>query len=203
VKLIVGLGNPGTKYAETRHNAGVLVLERLAEREAASWELDRGLRARIAWLEREGGPHLLLLPQTFMNRSGESVVSALRRWPDIGVEEDLIVVYDDLDLPTGRIRLRPSGGAGGHRGMADIVDRLETRSIPRLRFGIGHPGDSASVVDWVLERFAASEQAELSEALDRAADAILSASSEGVSRAMGRFNAVRSRAAAQPSDEAG
>jgi len=89
----------------------------------------------------------LLEPMTFMNRSGKSVQAALAGWPHLLPERDLLVVYDDLDLPTGRLRLRPGGGAGGHRGMADLVRALETTAIPRLRFGIGHPGRRSAVVD--------------------------------------------------------
>ena len=116
--------------------------------------------------------------------------AALERWPSLDPATDVIVVYDDMDLPTGRIRLRPSGGAGGHRGIGDIIDALGTKAIPRLRFGVGHPGpDGPSVIDWVLAPFPDSELELLEEAAARAADAVRVALSEGVPAAMGQFNA--------------
>ena len=189
-RLIVGLGNPGSEYERTRHNAGFLVLERLAERQGATWAEDAALEARVCSVVLGGAPALLLAPQTFMNRSGRSVEAAIDRWPTLDPETDLVVVYDDLDLPTGRIRLRPSGGAGGHRGMGDIQTVLETKAIPRLRFGVGHPGQSGqAVVDYVLAPFPVHEEAELEAAIDRAAEAIEQIASSGFTAAMGRFNA--------------
>ncbi len=166
------------------------MLEVLAARAEVPWRDDGALRARVADVVLAGQPCLLLAPQTFMNRSGESVRAALARHPDLAAERDLLVVYDDLDLPPGRLRLRPGGRAGGHRGMADIVRVLETESIPRLRFGIGHPGSAAGVVDWVLEPFDPLEEAEiLPVALERAADALVCVVEEGFAAAMSRFNA--------------
>ena len=134
---------------------------------------------------------LLVQPQTFMNRSGETVEVALERWPGLTPEADLLVVYDDMDLPTGRIRLRPSGGGGGHRGIGDILERLETKAVARLRFGVGHPGSAARVLDWVLQPFAEEERDVLPGALEWAADAVEAAMADGVTSAMGRFNAKR------------
>jgi len=189
-RLVIGLGNPGQKYAATRHNAGFRVLETWASRRGARWREDAGLDARVASLQLEGEPILLVEPQTFMNRSGETVERALERWPGLSPAHDLIIVYDDLDLPVGRIRLRPSGGSGGHRGLGDILDRLETRQLPRLRFGIGHPGQASGVLDWVLQPFDDSEEREiLAGALGRAVDALEAVLREGLSTAMGRFNA--------------
>ena len=197
-KLVVGLGNPGARYVRTRHNIGFRIVERLAERHAAHWRLDEALAARLAWIELPGPlPEqpaqtiALLAPQTFMNRSGESVLAAFDRWPDLDPRSDLIVVHDDLDLPTGRIRLRPRGGAGGHNGIGDILERLASQDVARLRFGIGHPGDAGAVLDWVLGPFTPAEEAEiLPAAIDRAADALEGALQEGVVSAMGRFNAA-------------
>ncbi len=126
-----------------------------------------------------------------MNRSGESVQAALAGWPHLLPERDLLVVYDDLDLPTGRLRLRHGGGAGGHRGMADLVRALGTTAIPRLRFGIGHPGERSAVVDWVLEPFLPEEEAGvLPDAVERAVDAVECVLRDGLLVAMDRFNAA-------------
>ena len=187
-RLIVGLGNPGDEYAETRHNIGFRVVERLADRSGGVWRLDAGLDARIARAEIAGLECVLLAPQTFMNRSGASVAAALARWPGLDPARDLLVVYDDLDLPTGRIRLRPSGGAGGHRGIGDILDQLETKAVPRLRFGVGHPGSRDAVLGWVLSPFPESEESAVADGVDRAADAIELAICEGLAAAMGQFN---------------
>ncbi len=192
-RLIVGLGNPGEQYAPTRHNAGFRVLETWASRSGARWRQHPGLDARVASLEVEGEPILLVQPQTFMNRSGETVRRALERWPGLAPASDLIIVYDDLDLPVGRIRLRPSGGSGGHRGLGDILDHLETRQLPRLRFGIGHPGQASGVLDWVLQPFDDADEREiLPSAFGRAVDALEAVLREGLTVAMGRFNAAPS-----------
>lgn len=191
-RVVVGLGNPGAQYAATRHNAGFRVLDCLAARRDAVWQDDVGLSARVAEIEIDGRPLLLAQPTTFMNRSGESMARVLERWPELMPESDLLIVCDDLDLRLGRIRLRPAGGSGGHRGLADIFDRLGTKMVPRLRFGIGHPGRAAKVIDWVLQPFDAQEEHELLPVmLDQAADAIEAVSREGVEVAMGRFNAER------------
>jgi len=190
VKLVVGLGNPGPQYVGTRHNVGFRVLDLLAERHGAQWHRDRGLEARVARVELAGQRCLLVQPQTFMNRSGATLLAAAARWPTLDPARDLLIVYDDLDLPTGRIRLRPSGGPGGQRGMADIQRALDTQTIPRLRFGIGHPGASGKVVDWVLSPFTAEEAQDLLPgAVERAADAIEASLGPGLIAAMGRFNA--------------
>ena len=150
-RVIVGLGNPGREYARTRHNAGFLVLERLAERHGTTWSDDAALEARIAWVDHGGAPTLLLAPQTYMNRSGRSVEAAIERWSDLDPERDLVVVYDDLDLPTGGSACVRPVVRGGHRGMGDIQAVLGTKAIRRLRFGVGHPGKGGPpVVDYVL-----------------------------------------------------
>ena len=188
-RLIVGLGNPGDQYAGTRHNIGFRVVERLADRAGVSWQFDPGLDARVARTEIAGLDCLLLAPQTFMNRSGTSVFAACTRWPGLDPTSDLLVVYDDLDLPTGRIRLRPSGGAGGHRGIGDILERLDVRAVPRLRFGVGHPGTRDEVLDWVLSPFPAEEETVVAGSVEHAADALEMALGEGLTVAMGQFNA--------------
>ena len=190
--LVVGLGNPGAKYARTRHNIGFRVVEIFAERHGGVWVEDRASQSMLSTVEIAGRVVALMTPQTFMNRSGESVVAALDRWPTIDPSTDLIIVYDDLDLPTGRIRLRPEGGAGGHNGIGDILERVGSKSVPRLRFGIGHPGGAGKVIDWVLGPFSESEEESLlPHAIDWAVDGIEAAAEDGKRAAMGRFNAKR------------
>lgn len=190
-RLIVGLGNPGPKYETARHNIGFRIVENLARRHGGEWRLDRALDAKISIVEIGDESCWVVEPQTFMNRSGASLVAVLKRWPELDPTEDLLIVCDDLDLPTARIRLRPSGGGGGHRGIGDILLELDTTEISRLRFGIGHPGDAGEVLDWVLEGFTAEQESSvLPEALSRATDAIEMWLREGVTPAMGRFNAL-------------
>ena len=188
-RLIVGLGNPGSQYAATRHNIGFRILERLAERAGGQWRMDRDLEARIAAVELAGRACLLVEPQTFMNRSGRSVARALDRWPDLDPSSDLLIAYDDMDLPTGRIRLRPKGGGGGHNGIGSVLAELDTKEIPRLRFGVGRPESGAGVLDWVLAPFLPEEEDLLHAAVDRAVEAIEASIRDGVSVAMGQFNA--------------
>ncbi|MAG30042.1 MAG: aminoacyl-tRNA hydrolase [Deltaproteobacteria bacterium] len=189
-RLIVGLGNPGERYARTRHNVGFRVVDLLGMRHAGVWRSDHALQAETCRVEIGGRVCLLVRPQTFMNRSGSAVLAACEQWPSLDPRADLLIVYDDLDLPVGRIRLRPGGGGGGHRGISDILLELGRRDIPRLRFGIGHPGSAGAVVDWVLTPFSAEqEQAELPAALERAADAVEVSVAEGLTRSMGQFNA--------------
>jgi PTH1 family peptidyl-tRNA hydrolase len=188
-RLIVGLGNPGSKYEATRHNVGFRIVERLADRRSGVWHHDPTLDAKISTVEIEGEVCLLVEPQTFMNRSGAALLAVLERWPELDPKKDLLIVYDDLDLPTGRIRLRPRGGGGGHRGIGDILVELDTKEIPRLRFGVGHPGSAGKVIDWVLAPFAVEEEATvLPAALERAADAVEWTIRDGVTSAMGQFN---------------
>ena len=201
-RLIVGLGNPGPEYGPTRHNIGFRVLDELVNRAGVSWTADAGLDARVAQVELAGEPCLLIQPQTFMNRSGASVMAALARWP-LAPDAALLIVFDDLDLPPGRIRLRPKGGGGGHNGIGDILAQLDSKAVPRLRFGVGHPNDSGSdsdsgsrsepvsVIDWVLAPFPEAEETHvLPEAIGRAADAIEMFVEKGIERTMGEFNGI-------------
>lgn len=188
MKLVVGLGNPGPRYARTRHNVGFRVVEALAERLRVELDADAGLPgrfARAAWDDLTVG---LLAPDTFMNVSGGPVAGAVRH---LGVEDparDLLVVFDDLDLPLGRLRLRPRGGDGGHRGLRDVLDALETEAVPRLRFGIGRPPPGVDPVDHVLRPFDRAEEAVLRRAVPRAVDAVTCFLEEGAAAAMNRFN---------------
>ena len=196
MKLIVGLGNPGLRYAETRHNAGFLVVERFAERARIGLELERfhGLFGSGKVAGEDVG---LLLPGTFMNRSGEAVGAALELLSGLDPAADLLVVFDDLDLPFGRLRMRRFGGAGGHRGVEDLVRVLGHGDFPRLRFGVGRPPEDVDPVDWVLSPFTPDQAAALSPALDAAATAVEDFVRDGVEMAMNRVNRLPSAPGSQ------
>lgn len=191
MKLVVGLGNPGPRYADTRHNVGVRVLERFASDHGLALDAHRfGSRFGSGWLA-SGEPRLavaLLAPETFMNRSGEAVAEAVAELGLTDAAGDLLVVLDDVDLPFGRLRLRPAGGAGGHRGLADVILHLARRDFARLRFGVGRPAADLETADHVLEPFSAAEQALLPERIALAARAVEAALREGVPAAMNEFN---------------
>ncbi len=195
MKLVVGLGNPGPEYADTRHNAGFRVVDELARRHGIALARERRV---LGWFGRGrvGGVETgLLEPHTFMNLSGKAVLAAATEYPLGDLASDLVVVYDDLDLPFGRLRIRPGGGAGGQKGLADIQDRLGRSDFPRLRFGIGRPPPGEDPVEYVLAPFDAEQQPGLAEVLARAADAIESILGDGVQLAMNRFNASRAEPA--------
>jgi len=183
----VGLGNPGAGFADTRHNAGFEIVRRFAGRSRIA--LDRPRFEGAFGEGRAAGLAVgLLLPQTSMNRSGRSVAAALGALPDVDPGEGLLVVYDELDLPLGRIRLRPGGGAGGQRGMQSVLDALGDERFARLRFGIGRPPPGADPRDWVLAPFASDEVAFARERMDVAADAIGHWLERGTGSAMDRYN---------------
>jgi PTH1 family peptidyl-tRNA hydrolase len=162
-RLIVGLGNPGAEYAETRHNAGFWFCERLAARLGASLAREARFHG-IAGLARSQGVWLLL-PQTFMNRSGQAV-GALARFHKVTPAE-ILVVHDELDIPPGQLRLKFGGGVGGHNGLKDISAHLGTQDYWRLRVGIGHPGDRNEVVNFVLKPPRREEQSDIDDAIER------------------------------------
>lgn len=182
--IVVGLGNPGRRYAGTRHNAGYEVVHRLAESLGARLE-DAGW-AKTARVRVKGATLLLAIPVTYMNVSGQAVRDLLRRRRQHA--EDLLVVHDDMDLPLGRLRLRPGNGAGGHNGIQSIIEELGTGSFPRLRIGIGRPPAGVDPVQFVLERFTAGERPWIDEAVRRAADAVVVAATQGLAAAMNRYN---------------
>lgn len=165
-RLIVGLGNPGTEYAQTRHNAGFWFCERLATHLGAGFSHESRFHGMAANARASGV--WLLLPQTFMNRSGLSV-GALARFYRIQANE-ILVVHDELDIPPGQLRLKFGGGLGGHNGLKDITAHLGTQDYWRLRIGIGHPGDRNEVVNFVLKRPQREEQDLIDAAIDRALD---------------------------------
>jgi PTH1 family peptidyl-tRNA hydrolase len=189
LRLVVGLGNPGPEYEATRHNAGFRVVERLASRRGIALRREASLHARFGLGRVAGAPTGLLAPETWMNRSGLAVEAALDAHP-LDPETELLVVYDDLDLPFGRLRLRPRGGPGGHNGLADVQERLGRSDFPRLRFGIGRPPAGVDPIDYVLAPWSGDEAAALEGRLDAACDAIELAFAEGVRVAMNRVNAA-------------
>ena len=166
LRLIVGLGNPGAEYAETRHNAGFWLCERLARELGASFARESRFHGVVAKARVAGADVGLLMPQTFMNRSGQAV-RALTQFYRIEPAE-MLVLHDELDLPPGQMRLKFGGGLGGHNGLKDITAHLGTQDYWRLRIGIGHPGDRNEVVDYVLKPPRKEERGEIDAALDRA-----------------------------------
>lgn len=204
MKIVVGLGNPGKQYEQTRHNVGWMVLDRLAER--AGWTGHARARDAAATVHgRFNGLDLMLVkPTTYMNLSGVAVrkVLARQRTP----LEDMLVVLDDFDLPLGRLRIREQGSAGTHNGLRSIVGELGSQKFARLRVGIGEPSREAK--DHVLSRFAAGERALVDEVVDAAADAVEDWAREGAARAANKWNAWspasmgESKAAPEPGDPA-
>ncbi|MBN8474003.1 MAG: aminoacyl-tRNA hydrolase [Sulfuritalea sp.] len=166
MRLIVGLGNPGAEYAETRHNAGFWFCERLARELGASFTRESRYHGFVARLRLDGEDLWFLMPQTFMNRSGQAV-RALTQFFRIEAAE-ILVLHDELDLPPGQMRLKFGGGLGGHNGLKDITAHLGTQDYWRLRIGIGHPGDRDEVVNYVLKPPRREECEEIDAALDRA-----------------------------------
>lgn len=184
MKVVVGLGNPGPKYAETRHNVGWMVLDRLSERAGLSGR-GRERDAAVSVRGRVGGHDVLLVkPLTFMNDSGIAVRKVLAR--ERVQLEDMLVVVDDFALPLGRLRFRPDGTHGGHNGLRSITAELETQRFARLRVGIGEPRRNA--IDHVLSRFAPDERPRLAVVLDAASDAVETWLGEGPARAANQWN---------------
>jgi PTH1 family peptidyl-tRNA hydrolase len=195
VKLAVGLGNPGDRYVHTRHNVGFRVVEALA-REFGIETLEHrfgGVFGAVSPGVNGSGSRIplglaVLFPHTFMNRSGESVAAALDQFPVGDLARDFAVVVDDLDLPFGRLRIRPGGGAGGHRGLESLIEHLGTGAFPRLRFGIGRPEPGEDPVQYVLARFTDDEEQQLGERIQLAVSALGMLFQDGVEPAMNRFN---------------
>jgi PTH1 family peptidyl-tRNA hydrolase len=184
-KIIVGLGNPGGRYARNRHNIGFMVLDALARESAGSWSTY--LLSDTCRIEIGGQQALLAKPLTYMNHSGKAVhvlLLALQRDP-----QDLVLVVDDLNLPFGRIRLRERGSAGGHRGLESILTLLNTDEIVRVRVGIGEERMPEDKTDFVLSDFPPERQAELNEMILQTGNAVKSILRDGVSKTMAIFNA--------------
>jgi PTH1 family peptidyl-tRNA hydrolase len=183
--LLVGFGNPGREYINTRHNIGFMLIDRLAVRlNAHGMKLQSKAIVMSALYEER--KVILAKPQTYMNLSGQSVQGLLHfyKLPP----ENLLVAHDDLDLPFGTLRIRPAGGPGGQRGMASTIEQLGTKEFPRLRLGIGRPPGRMDPKDYVLQDFSKDDIKLLPEVLDRAADAALEFVLKGLNAAMNKYN---------------
>ena len=189
MKLIVGLGNPGTFYAGNRHNAGFMCVSKLAKETSAAFDKKEGA-ARTAHAMIAGAEVVLARPQTYMNESGEAVIKLMQKYrltPD-----DLIVIHDDLDLKPGQLRVRLGGSSGGHKGIESIIAETGSPNFTRVRIGIGHPrdldDDYREVVEYVLSDFTREEAGVMEETITRAAQATVAVITDGLNAAMDRFN---------------
>lgn len=187
MKVVLGLGNPGRKYARTRHNLGFLVVDRIASENQVAVDKEKHSALVGDW-QKDGERILLVKPQTFMNHSGEAVRQLLRYFEL--APGDLVVIHDDLDLPFGRIRIRPGGSAGGHRGVLSILEVLAEGEFFRVRMGIGRPPPGIDPTDYVLAPFSSEERSQLPQVVSRAAAAVACLLEKGPQRAMELFNRV-------------
>ena len=185
MKLVVGLGNPGRKYEETRHNVGFRVVMELARRFDAPPARSK-FDGEYSEIQIAGERVLLLCPQTFMNRSGRSVLSS-RDFYKI-TNDNILIICDDFSLPLGRMRFRPKGSAGGQKGLNDVIKRLGSQEIPRLRIGIDPPPENWDVADYVLSKFRQSELKTIDRSIQVAADAVETWSRAGADACMNQYN---------------
>ncbi len=190
--VVLGLGNPGVRYRNTRHNLGFWVVERLARKHGADFRSSPGLvrRVRVAEIRQDGAEVVLAKSRTYMNRSG-SAASTLCSMYEIEPER-LVVVYDDADLELGRIRIRPSGSAGGHNGIKSLIGALQTEAFPRIRLGVrGEQRGDIELADYVLDPFEADEFPMADALAELGTEAVAAIVSDGVTAAMNRFNGAR------------
>jgi len=192
MKIFIGLGNPGAEYSITKHNVGFMLADRLAEELGAeTWR--NNFNALYAETFLDGEKILLVKPQTFMNLSGEAV-GAIKNFYKVA-PENLIVAHDDMDLPVGKIRLRPKGSGGGHHGIESIIQHLGgEQNFPRVRIGIGRPAQGWSVNSHVLSPFTQDDAKKISQAIEELVPAVLCIFREGIDIAMNRFNPKKSKA---------
>lgn len=187
MKLIVGLGNPGREYRDTRHNVGYLVVEELARRYRVEFSMAPSQVPETFVAKKFGEPQVMLAkPLTFMNRSGDAV-AALQRYYDLGIDE-LLIVVDEVALPFGRLRARARGSAGGHNGLKSIIERLGTTEFARLRLGVGRGDTRRDLADHVLSTFESDEREGLESFITLAADAAEMFAVEGIAQVMNRYN---------------
>ena len=184
--LIVGLGNPGADYARTRHNAGFLLVEKLAERWRARWALEKKFNARVAKAESGERRVVLCEPQTFMNLSGEAVAAVIKFYQIAAAQ--MLVIVDDADLPLGQLRLRERGSSGGHHGLESIEKHLGTREFARLRIGIGRLAGAREISNFVLGKFGPDEMKLAEKVLTAAGDQAETWLTAGIQKAMNQFN---------------
>ncbi len=188
VHLIAGLGNPGVEYACTRHNAGFILVDKLAQRWDERWRISRKLNAHLARARYGGRLVVLCKPQTFMNASGQALKAAVDYF-NVPLDR-LVVVCDDADLPLGQLRLRPHGSSGGHHGLESVIEHFGTRQFPRLRIGIGRHQGAREITDYVLGRFTPEETVLLGKVLSAACAQLECWLDSGIDKAMSKFNGV-------------
>lgn len=186
IKLIIGLRNPGSAYEHTRHNAGAWLTYSLAQIHHISFKLEKKMQAELAELETNNHSSKLILPLTFMNHSGQPV-RCISQFYKIQPEE-ILVVHDELDLPTGRIKLKTGGGHGGHNGLRDIIAQLGSNDFHRLRIGIGHPGHKDLVHQYVLSKPSTQDRQKIYEAIDRGITSVPLLLAGDLARAMNQLN---------------
>ncbi|MGM0501102.1 MAG: aminoacyl-tRNA hydrolase [Bacillota bacterium] len=184
MKLVVGLGNPGSKYKDTRHNAGFMVVDRLADK--YNFRLSKEEKKALVAKERIKGEKIILAkPQTFMNNSGQAVQQLANYYK---IEpKDVVVVYDDLDLDAGQLKIKPKGGHGGHNGVKSIINCLGAKNFSRVRIGIGRP-EYRTVTDYVLSKFSREEKKEVEDALEKGAKAVELFIAGKLNQAMNKYN---------------
>jgi PTH1 family peptidyl-tRNA hydrolase len=194
LKLIVGLGNPGREYHDSRHNLGFRVVDEIARRHDLKWETAPSQVPAAMVAKKFGTPPVMLAkPLTYMNRSGEAV-AGLSRYFDVP-DDELLVIYDDIDLAFGRLRALARGGPGTHNGMRSVVDRLGTKEFARLRLGVGRGDTRRNLADHVLATFEVGERADVDAFITRAADAAEMFAAEGIDKVMNMYNAAPAGAA--------
>ena len=183
--LIAGLGNPGSKYEKTRHNIGFLTVDLLAEQKGGKLNKVK-FKAAYQIMTFAGARCLVMKPQTYMNLSGEAVREAAQFYKI--PPEQVLVIYDDVSLPVGKLRVRPSGSAGGHNGIKNIIAHLGTQDFPRIKIGTGAPGENGDMIDWVIGVPSQGEKKVLLEAFQRAIEAAACVVEHGCQKAMNEFN---------------
>lgn len=182
MQLIVGLANPGKGYAETRHNAGAWFIEALVQREKATLKQAMKFHGKYAQIQLHGHPVHLLIPSTYMNLSGQAVRACMNFFKI--PPESVLIAHDEIDLPPGIVRLKFDGGDGGHNGLKDIIRNLNSRQFYRLRIGVGHPGNSKEVMDYVLHKPSKADQQKITEAIERAEDVLPAILANDIPKAM-------------------
>jgi PTH1 family peptidyl-tRNA hydrolase len=196
IRLIVGLGNPGTEYEQTRHNVGFWWLDRATRKLGVTLQRDRAYHGLVARLNRDAGPLYLLEPQTYMNVSGKSV-AALARFFKIAPPE-ILVIHDEIDLPPGQMKLKLGGGVAGHNGLKDVHAQLGSADFWRLRIGVGHPGIKEEVADWVLCKPAPEQRQAIEGCVERSLEALPLLIDGAMERAMMKIHAKPKAAPAAP-----
>lgn len=186
VWIIAGLGNPGPEYADTRHNCGFKVIDKLIEKIAKNEKVTQKFKGKYVSCEYEGNKLILLKPETYMNSSGESIDAAMN-WFKVD-ESNLIVIYDDFDISTGQIRVRPKGSSGTHNGMKSILQYVGTDEFARVRVGIGPKPKEMDIIKFVLGRFSNDESKIIDESFSNAAEAVLCIIKKGTEEAMNKYN---------------